>query len=210
VYSDQPRLAADRGRRFVDAIIDSMLILASGSPRRAELLAAAGFLFDVAPADVDETPDPAERPVEYVLRMARAKTTHAAGRAAAGDVVLGADTVVVGSGRLMGKPVDHADAASMLRTLSSAIHEVHTAVVLQAKSRELSEVVTSRVRFQPLTDREIEWYIETGEPLGKAGAYAIQGRAARFIDWIEGSWSNVVGLPISTVYRLLKEAGELD
>jgi septum formation protein len=194
----------------VDAIIDSMLILASGSPRRAELLAAAGFLFDVMPADVDETPGPAERPVDYALRVARAKTTDAARRAEGGDVVLGADTVVVGSGRLMGKPVDRADAASMLRTLSSAIHEVHTAVVLLARSRELSDVVTSRVRFVPLTDKEIEWYIETGEPLGKAGAYAIQGRAARFIDWMEGSWSNVVGLPISTVYRLLKEVGELD
>jgi septum formation protein len=98
----------------------------------------------------------------------------------------------------------------MLKTLSGVVHEVHTAVVVRAGGREFSDVVTSRVRVLPLTDAEIDWYIATGEPEGKAGGYAIQGRAARFIDWLEGSWSNVVGLPVSTVYRLLNEAGECD
>ena len=95
----------------------------------------------------------------------------------------------------------------MLRTLSGSVHEVHTAVVVRGALRKVNRVVTTRVRFLPLSDAEIEWYLATGEPDGKAGSYAIQGRAARFIDSIDGSWSNVVGLPISTVYRLLKEAG---
>lgn len=96
----------------------------------------------------------------------------------------------------------------MLKTLSGTVHEVHTAVAVCVENRERHEVVTTWVRLLPLSDDEIEWYIDSGEPEGKAGAYAIQGRAARFIDWIEGSWSNVVGLPIATVYRLLKELGE--
>jgi len=186
------------------------LILASASPRRAELLAAAGFQFDTVPVDVDETPRLNESPCEYALRVARAKAERAARDRPSGHVVLAADTVVVADGRLMGKPADAPDAASMLRSLSGAVHEVHTAVVVHADARRVDEVVTTRVRFQPLTEREISWYLATGEPQGKAGAYAIQGRAARFIDWIDGSWSNVVGLPISTVYRLLNEVGERD
>jgi septum formation protein len=108
---------------------------------------------------------------------------------------------------VLGKPADRADAETMLKSLSGAVHDVHTAVVLRTTDRELSDVVTTRVRVLPLSDDEIAWYISTGEPYGKAGAYAIQGRAARFIDRIEGSWSNVVGLPIATVYRLLQESG---
>jgi septum formation protein len=122
-------------------------------------------------------------------------------------VILAADTVVVAGERLMGKPSDAADAESMLRALSGVVHQVHTAVVVQTADRRLERVVTTAVRFNPLTSQEIAWYISTGEAEGKAGAYAIQGRAARFIDGIAGSWSNVVGLPISTVYRLLSEAG---
>jgi septum formation protein len=178
------------------------LILASASPRRAELLTAAGFTFEVVPAEVDETPRPGEAPKVYALRVARAKAEHVAGRIAGNRAILGADTVVVVGERLMGKPNDDQDAVSMLRELSGRVHEVHTAVVLRG-TVEYEEIVTTSVRFNALTDEEIAWYVATGEAVGKAGAYAIQGRAARFIDRIDGSWSNVVGLPIATVYRAL-------
>lgn len=180
------------------------LILASASPRRAELLASAGFSFEIAPAEVDETPAPGEEPRAYALRVARDKAEAVAARCReSGSVVLAADTVVVADGRILGKPADQDDAARMLRLLAGKLHQVHTAVVARCGDQEQSEVATSQVRFQRLTDAEIEWYIASGEPDGKAGAYAIQGRAARFIEWIEGSWSNVVGLPIATVYKLL-------
>jgi len=182
-------------------------VLASASPRRAELLLAAGFEFDVVPADVDETPAPGEPPREYALRVARAKADHVARQFSDGRVILAADTVVVAGGRLMGKPANAPDAESMLKDLSGNVHEVHTAVVVRGPRRQVEEVVTTEVRFNPLSDGEIAWYISTGEAMGKAGAYGIQGRAARFIDRIDGSWSNVVGLPISTAYRLLEEAG---
>jgi nucleoside triphosphate pyrophosphatase len=182
------------------------LILASASPRRAELLTAAGFEFDVMPADVDETAVPGEDPMQYALRVARDK----AGRIQAhcresGTVVLSADTVVVANGEILGKPEDSEDARRMLRLLSGGAHDVHTAVVLSRGQAERSEVVTTRVWFQPLDEAEISWYVDSGEAEGKAGAYAIQGRAARFIQRIDGSWSNVVGLPIATVYQLLHE-----
>jgi septum formation protein len=182
------------------------LILASASPRRAELLAAAGFAFTVRPADVDESVLAGEDPQGYAVRVAGAKAQRVLQDCSdPGNFVLGADTVVVAGGRIMGKPVDDADARSMLRALSGAVHEVHSAVALYSRARRLSAVVTTRVHMVPLTDDEIGWYIDTGEPWGKAGAYAIQGRAARFVDWIEGSWSNVVGLPIATVHRLVRE-----
>jgi septum formation protein len=174
-----------------------------------ELLTAAGYAFDIVPTEVDETPVAGERPVEYALRVARAKASSIVSVREPEDIVLAADTVVVGGGRMMGKPVDANDAASMLRSLSGQVHDVHTAVVVHGRGGTLEEVVTTRVRFQLLSEAEITWYIGTGEPDGKAGAYAIQGRAARFVEWIDGSWSNVVGLPISTVYRLLKEQERL-
>lgn len=180
------------------------LILASASPRRAELLASAGFDFEVHPADVDETPTPGEPPIDYALRVARDK-----GRRSSAEVhdsttaILSADTVVVAGTHMLGKPADRADAARMLGMLAGRVHEVHTAVVVRRGEEEAHEVVTTRVSFRPLSADEIAWYVESGEPEGKAGAYAIQGRGARFIDWIEGSWSNVVGLPVATVYRLL-------
>ena len=187
------------------------LILASASPRRAELLTSSGFTFDVVPGHVDETPLSGEAPRDYALRVARDKArTVAHGCRKSGTVVLAADTVVSCAGEILGKPADDDDAKRMLKTLSGAVHEVHTAVVLQAESRQLCEVTCTRVHVLPLTDSEIRWYVETGEPHGKAGAYAIQGHAARFIDWIEGSWSNVVGLPVATVYALLKQLGDVD
>ena len=183
------------------------LVLASSSPRRAELLTSAGFDFVVIPADVDETPRAAERPSDYALRVAHSKADRVVTGLPPDCIVVAADTVVVSGGRMMGKPADEAEAASMLRTLSGTVHEVHTAVVVRTQARKVNRVATTRVRFQPLSEAEIAWYIATGEAFGKAGAYGIQGRAARFVDSIDGSWSNVVGLPIATVYRLLKEAG---
>lgn len=185
------------------------LILASQSPRRADLLAAAGIPFALASADVDESPLPDEVPVDYVLRVARNKAGLAGAPGPDDRAVLAADTVVVAGGRLLGKPATGSESREMLQLLSGRVHEVHTGVVLVAGRREFSEVVTTRVRFVALTDAEIQWYIATGEPEGKAGGYAIQGRASRFVDWIEGSWSNVVGLPVATVYRMLKVAGVL-
>ena len=180
------------------------LVLASASPRRAELLRTAGFTFDVRPADVDETPGPAEPPASYALRVARDKALAAAGRADGDDVwILAADTVVVVGGQMLGKPADHSDARRMLSMLSGAVHEVLTAVVVRHGGEETSEVVSTRVRFTALSPAEIDWYVASGEPDGKAGGYAIQGLGSRFVDRIEGSWSNVVGLPVATVYRML-------
>jgi septum formation protein len=182
------------------------LILASASPRRAELLTSAGYVFEVAPAHVDETAEPDEASDVYALRVARDKARVVADRQGPGTTVLAADTVVVRGGEILGKPRNAADAERMLTLLSGAVHEVLTAVVIRTGGRELTAVETTRVRFAALTPAEIAWYIASGEPEGKAGAYAIQGLAARFIERIEGSWSNVVGLPIATVYSLLNTA----
>jgi septum formation protein len=187
------------------------LVLASASPRRAELLSSAGFTFDVDPADVDETIHRGESPAGYALRVAREKAAVGFERCAAtGCIVLAADTVVVAAHRILGKPADTDDAKRMLRLLSNAGHEVLTAVVVKSGTTERSDVVATRVRFRALTEEEIAWYVASGEPEGKAGAYAIQGRAARFVEWIEGSWSNVVGLPLATVDRLLHALPERD
>ena len=180
------------------------LILASASPRRAELLTAAGFEFDVMPADVDETPAPGESPLQYALRVARDKANTIQARCRkSGAIIVAADTVVVAGGEILGKPEDSDDAGRMLRLLSGGAHDVHTAVVIRRGAMERTEVATTQVWFQSLDESEISWYVESREPEGKAGAYAIQGRAARFIERIDGSWSNVVGLPVATVYRLL-------
>lgn len=147
-----------------------------------------------------------EAPGTYTLRVAREKARLVAGHhMKPGAAVIGADTEVVAHGRIFGKPADEADARRMLRLLSGLTHDVLTGVVIIAGAREVAEVVTTRVQFMPLTDEEIEWYVQTGEPMGKAGAYAIQGSGARFVERIDGSWSNVVGLPLATVHRLLRE-----
>lgn len=182
------------------------LILASASPRRAELLHSAGFAFTVAPAHVEETPLEGEAAETYTLRVARDKAEHTARTHGGNDaVILAADTEVVVNGRILGKPADADAARRMLRMLSGTAHDVLTAVVLIGRSRHVHEVATTRVWFTPLTDDDIEWYVSSGEPMGKAGAYAIQGLGARFIERIDGSWSNVVGLPVATVHRLLGE-----
>jgi septum formation protein len=182
------------------------LILASASPRRAELLTSAGFTFAVEPADVDESVLPGETAETYALRVARAKARAIAARRPREGVILGADTVVVAGGEILGKPLHAADATRMLTRLSGSVHEVLTAVVVRTPTAELADVVRTRVHFIDLSADDVAWYVGTGEPEGKAGAYAIQGRGARFIDWIEGSWSNVVGLPVATVSRMLADA----
>ena len=182
------------------------LILASASPRRAELLTAAGFSFDICPADVEETPQTGEAPEVYTSRVALDKARHVSRlHGSNGMTVLAADTEVVWDGGVLGKPVDPADAARMLRLLSGQEHEVLTAVVVISGGVERTAVDRTLVRFTALTDAEIDWYVASGEPMGKAGAYGIQGRGARFIDYIEGAWSTVVGLPVHTVHRLLTE-----
>lgn len=180
------------------------LVLASASPRRAELLAAAGFQFDVIPADGDETPRQGEAAADYTLRVAQDKARRVAASIPDGPAaVLAADTEVVVDAAILGKPATPDDATRMLRLLSGRTHEVLTAVVLCVKGREWSDVVPTQVEFAPLSDAEIADYVRSGEPMGKAGAYAIQGYASRFIVRIDGSWSNVVGLPIHAVHRLL-------
>lgn len=182
------------------------LILASASPRRAELLKAAGYTFDVAPADVDETPLEGEAPEVYTGRVALDKARHVSRLNGSPDIaVLAADTEVVSDGRVLGKPANPEDAARMLRLLSGQAHEVLTAVVVISGGVERISVDRTVVRFTAMTDADINWYVASGEPMGKAGGYAIQGRGARFIDRIEGSWSTVVGLPVHTVHRLLGE-----
>ena len=180
------------------------LVLASASPRRAELLEAAGYTFTVDPADVDEGERPGETPEAYVRRVALDKArVVAARRRKPAEIVLGADTTVVVNGEILAKPADESDAIRMLELLAGVEHRVFTGVAAISGETELVEVVATRVRLLPLERDEILWYVGTGEPMGKAGAYAIQGRAARFVDWIEGSWSNVVGLPVSTVSRMI-------
>jgi septum formation protein len=180
-----------------------MLILASASPRRAQLLRAAGIAFDVVAADVDETALPGEAPEMHVRRLAEVKANAVAARYP-DATILGADTVVVIDDRILGKPRDFDTAAGMLRALSGRSHEVLTGVSVVTAGRKAVEVARTRVRFSCLTDPQIRWYIGTGEAVDKAGAYAIQGLASRFVERIDGSYCNVVGLPVALVYRMLE------
>lgn len=184
------------------------LILASASPRRRELLETAGWVIEVEAAHIDESLLPGEQAEPYVSRLAREKA-RAIARRHAGEaaLVLGADTTVVHRGEILGKPGSRDEALSMLRTLSGTSHLVHTGVCLaHAEGHfERCAVDTTQVWFAPLSEAEIDTYIESGEPFDKAGAYAIQGRAGQFIPRIEGSWSNVVGLPLHLVRSWLTE-----
>lgn len=182
-----------------------LLILASASPRRSELLIQAGFEFEVDAADVDERVLPDESPDAYVARVAGDKAREVVVRHPSHAVILAADTTVVANGEILGKPLNDDDAARMLALLSGIEHDVLTAVVVKGPAGERADVVRTRVHFIELSADDIAWYIATREPEGKAGAYAIQGRGARFVDRIDGSWSNVVGLPIATVARMLAE-----
>lgn len=182
------------------------LILASGSARRAELLRAAGVSFEIELAEIDERPLSGEAPAAYVERLARGKAQAVAPRHPEA-AILGADTTVVIDGLMLGKPVDDGDARTMLSRLSGRTHDVMTGVALIGNGRLVSGVETTRVHFTQLSDADITWYVASGEPRGKAGAYAIQGLGSRFVDRIEGSYSNVVGLPVAMACRLLRSLG---
>ena len=177
------------------------LILASLSPRRAELLRAAGMEFTVRAVEVDESVEEGESPKRYVLRLARVKAL--AVDLHPGEMVLAADTTVALDEEILGKPRDDEDARRMLQKLSDRRHEVYTGVCLRTGQSVETDFAVTSVWFNPLTAAEIEAYVRSGEPHDKAGAYAIQGLASRFIPRIDGSYSNVVGLPVDLVYRLL-------
>ncbi|MCU1357455.1 MAG: maf protein [Acidimicrobiales bacterium] len=238
-----PRASASRhssGRPYAGLVTDAqpLLVLASASPRRHELLGRLVRSFDVRPADIDETARDGEPAEELVQRLAVDKAQAVAAAADEADiVVLGADTVVVVDGRILGKPADAADAASMLRSLSGRTHEVLTglavvrrrsgaapqgadppghapgstdgsaAVALAPAISVRTEVVTTQVTFAAMSDAEVAWYVATGEPLDKAGAYGIQGSGGAFVTSITGSYDNVVGLPLAVTRAMLAEVG---
>jgi len=185
---------------------DRHLILASGSPRRRQLLELIGVSFAVLPADVDETPLAGEDPVAYASRAARDKALEVAA-SHPGRLVLGADTVVEVDQEILGKPASADDAASMLRRLSGRSHVVHTALALVTDSTAHEVVDSARVQFVDLTDEMIRWYVATGEPMDKAGAYAIQGLGGLLVAGVEGSPHTVVGLPVHRLPELFAAHG---
>lgn len=184
------------------------LVLASASPRRRELLASLGVAFVCDPAEIDETVRAGERAVDYVARMAQEKSLGVLARHTRGDeIVLGADTSVVVDGDVLGKPENRLHAQQMLQRLSGRTHEVLSAVCVASHSARQSVVVTTSVAFVALTDQAIAAYLATEEPWDKAGAYGIQGLAGAFVRRIEGSYSNVVGLPLAETWEMLVAAG---
>jgi septum formation protein len=187
---------------------NSNIILASSSPRRADLLTTLGVSFELVPSNINERPHQDEAPADYIIRLARAKVIDAARKRDSG-LVIGADTIVVLDGRILGKPRDEDDAISMLKQLSGRWHAVMTGLALYdaATRREVADYDKTLVRFAQLTDKEIEWYVKTGEPMDKAGSYAIQERGAIFVEEIAGNYHNVVGLPVTLLYRLSKRMG---
>jgi len=187
----------------------STLVLASASPRRLDLLRSIGLDPVVRPVDLDEAALPGETPADHVTRLAAAKADAAVsvGHGGSTEVVLAADTIVALDGALLGKPADADAARRTLRSLSGRSHEVHTGVAVRADSGSAAVVVTTTVQFRTLTDAEIDWYVGTGEPLDKAGSYGIQGAAGAFVSRIDGSASNVIGLPLAETTALLRTAG---
>ena len=180
------------------------IVLASGSPRRAEILTSVGWDFDKALPDVDESVVIGEMPEKYVQRLA-AEKARAVASYYSDRLVLAADTTVVIDGEIIGKPVDLADARRMIGMLAGNWHEVLTGVAVARAGKETVGMQSTRVKFAPMSDAEIDFLVEKGNPLDKAGAYAVQAQAALFIEGIEGDYWNVVGLPISLVYRLVAE-----
>ncbi|HKO58131.1 MAG TPA: Maf family protein [Thermoanaerobaculia bacterium] len=183
-------------------------ILASASPRRRELLASIGADFEVIPSHIPEVRADGEAPEEYVARLSREKAAEVA-RLHPDRWIIAADTTVLLGDQLLEKPADAADARRMLATIAGQTHVVYTGVTLQNLGRDYRDtrVAESEVRMLPLERRDIAWYVETGEPLDKAGAYAVQGIGAMFIDSIHGSYTNVVGLPLALLFRMLRRAG---
>jgi len=184
------------------------LILASASPRRRDLLTQAGVRFDVLPSRIDETLHPNEDPAAYVQRLAleKAQAIHALHPKA---TALGADTTVVVDQEILNKPTDLADAERMLRQLSNRVHHVHTGIAVVTPTAHRTHVETTNVFFSPIPEDELAHYLTTGDSLDKAGAYGIQGYAARWIPRIEGDFFNVMGLPLAATIRLLRETNSL-
>ena len=195
----------DERRQSVEARTETNLILASASPRRAELLRQLGLRFQVQSADIDEARGKNESPDDYVRRLAVEKAE--AISLVSGGVVLGADTVVVHRNQILGKPHNSQGAREMLRALSGSWHEVYTGTALVTDATR-SSVTRTKVKFKAISDREVERYLETGEPFDKAGAYGIQGIGSLFVERIEGSYSNVMGLPLYETEALFLESGE--
>jgi septum formation protein len=186
------------------------LVLASASPRRSELLRSVGLDFDVMPADIDESVRPGEAPSDYVARLSREKAAAVGERLDGAAVVVAADTTVDVDGRILEKPLDDGDARQMLRLLSGRTHLVHTGVTTLSfgvgsgrTGSAMTVVVETAVRFVELTDRAIDWYLSTGEHVGKAGAYGIQGAAAALVERVDGSVTNVIGLPLAETLAML-------
>ena len=179
------------------------LVLASGSPRRSEILNSVSWEFVKVVPDIDESERPGELPADYVQRLAREKAEAVAG-SQPDSIVLAADTTVVIDNQIIGKPTDEADARRMLSMLSGNWHEVLTGVAVVRNGKVAVDIQSTRVKFAPMSDAEINFLIEKGEPLDKAGAYAVQAQAALFIEKIEGDYWNVVGLPVSLVYELVR------
>ena len=184
------------------------LVLASASPRRSELLSSVGLDFDVVPADIDESVQPGETPSQYVARLSHEKARVGAARVGGDVIVIAADTTVDVDGQILEKPMDDADARGMLRLLSGRTHLVHTGVTVswfpETRARGTTTIVAeTAVRFVELTDRAIDWYLATGEHAGKAGAYGIQGAAGAFVERVDGSVTNVIGLPLAETLALL-------
>jgi len=193
-------------------MLEHKIILASGSPRRAEILKILGWPFEAITAGIDEQRHDGENAVAYVTRLAHAKARVVAGRVSSG-IVVGADTVVVIDGAILGQPRDQADARRMLGLLNGSWHEVLTGIALVRASENGHSVVEhekTRVRFGDVTAEEIDWYVSTGEPMDKAGAYAVQGRAALFIEEIQGDYFNVMGLPVRLLFKLIKRITAAD
>ena len=184
------------------------LILASSSPRRRELLASTGIDSDVYPSHVPEQRQSGEAPEEYVARLSREKAAEVARRHPS-EWIIAADTTVLLGDELLEKPTGPDDAKRMLATIAGRTHIVYTGVTVQNQERDYRDtrVAESEVRMLPLSARDIEWYVATGEPLDKAGAYAVQGIGAMFIDSIHGSYTNVVGLPLALLFQMLRKAG---
>jgi len=183
-----------------------LIILASGSPRRRELLELLGLRFEVRPAADEETPTPNEEPAAFAVRAARAKAELVAAEHPK-TPVLGSDTVVEINGTILGKPISTSDARAMLRQLSSSTHQVHTAVALVVNGRCRSFLDTADVHFRVLDDRTIDWYVATTEPMDKAGAYAVQGAGGLLVESVNGSPQTVIGLPIHRLPALFEECG---
>jgi septum formation protein len=179
-----------------------MLVLASQSPRRSEILRQAGISFTVRAAPVDETPLPGEPPEEYVQRLAETKAL--AVPSAPDEVVLGADTTVVVDGQMLGKPADSADARRMIAMLAGRRHRVMTGICLKRGAETVRRCAVTEVWFAPMSAAEIEAYAASGEPMDKAGGYAIQGLASKYVEKIDGCYFNVMGLPVALVYRFFK------